>query len=68
MTDDLNQSEYIEVLREEFALVQHLLFLIKAQQQERDRRITIENTTLPQNKFQMGDFIFYHIEKLVERR
>ena len=54
-------------MREEFALV-HSLFLIKAQQEERATRITIENTMLPQNKFQVGDFIFYHIEKLVERR
>ena len=60
-TDDLNQSEYIKVLRKEFALVQSLF--LKAQQ-ERAKRITIENTASPQNKFQVGDFVFYHIEKL----
>ena len=41
-TDDLNQSEYIKVLREEFALVHS--FFLKAQQ-ECARRTTIENTT-----------------------
>ena len=57
---DFDKQAYLKVLQEEFKTVESIWLKCK---RERAERITRNNLNIPQNKYQLGDLIFYIIDK-----